>query len=74
MEAQDDLGRKFGFINPMGKLSPSFFPFPHGGISDFFLEWTILILNFILKPKNARFGIFVGDMMYHFVSYSMLNQ
>ena len=27
----------------------------------------------MLKPKNARFRFFVGDMMYRFLSYTVLS-
>ena len=45
-------------INSMGILSPSLFPLPHGGNSDFFLVNSIHILNFILKPKKRQFSMF----------------
>ena len=51
-------------------------PFPPSrslGIQEFCLVWSIYIPNFMLKPKNARFRIFVGDMMYRFLSYTVLN-
>ena len=50
-------------------------PFPPSrslGIREFCLVWSIYIPNFILKPKNARFRFFIGDMMYRFVSLILL--
>ena len=31
------------------------------------------MLNFMFKAKNHRFGFFIGDMMYQFLSQALLN-
>jgi len=30
------------------------------------------MLNFMFKPKNQRFGFFIGYMMYHFLCLTVL--
>ena len=52
-------------------------PFPPSrslGIWEFCLIWFIYIPNFILKPKNARFRFFIGDMVDRFVCYTVLSR
>ena len=50
-----------------------FSPFAHGAILEKFFVQSLHILNFMFKTKNPRFGFFIGDMMYQFLSQALLS-
>ena len=50
-----------------------FSPFAHGAILEKIFVQSLHILNFMFKTKNPRFGFFIGDMMYQFLSQALLS-
>ena len=55
-------------------FSVFFPPFPDGAILEKIFVQSLHILNFMFKPKNSRFWIFIGYMMYGFLSQALLNR
>ena len=59
-------------VQKTGKNSHFLSPLPHGEIFKKIFVQPLHMLNFMFKPKNHRFGFFIGYMMYHFLSLTVL--
>ena len=60
-------------VQKTGKNSHFLSPLPHGEIFKKNFVQPLHMLNFMFKPKNHRFGFFIGYMMYHFLSLTVLS-
>ena len=65
--------RKITFLLKSHKIPFKFLTRGHGFFKSCFVQ-SLHILNFMFKPKNSRFWIFIGYMMYGFLSPALLRQ
>ena len=64
--------RKITFLLKSHKIPFKFLTRGHGFFKSCFVQ-SLHILNFMFKPKNSRFWIFIGYMMYGFLSQALLS-